>query len=188
MIGPLRVALLLALAAYVLLRRETRNVAGLILIAFTIGSIVALEWTHWEWSNAVEAIVFGLAGGLAYYGLPRFGGPTTFHEQYEAVDRQVAKSLWHAEQAWQRQQIGDAEYAKRFMRANTRYEHLRPPSGEWTDLVQERIRIRREWAQIFLEPRSASDERRQQLGAAEAALRARIEAAASRRADQPPAT
>lgn len=179
MIGPLRATLLIGLVAFVLARRETRNIAGLVLVAITIGAIALLESIDWQWSNALEAIVFGLAGGLAYYGLPQLGGSRPFSEEYEAIDRHVSSDLSQAEQMWRTLQITDDEYATRFIRANARYEGLRPPTGEWTDLVKERIDIRREWGRIFLDPTSASDERRRELGSREAALREKVNAAKS---------
>jgi hypothetical protein len=94
--------------------------------------------------------------------------------EYAEVDREVWRELMDAEKDWQAGQIDDAEYSRVFDRSNVRYQALRPPPGEWDEIVQERIRIREGWSKVFRDPSNSSQTERDALGIAEAALGKRI--------------
>jgi hypothetical protein len=169
-------AMLLTLAVYVLARRRTRSMAGAALLVATSGLIAVLELSGWRWQTPAEGAVLGLAGWLAYSGPAWLLANRGFAAQYAAVDQEVRKLLRIAEDEWRSGQIDDAEYSRRFDLSNVSYRALKPPPGEWREIIDERIRIREEWSRVFENPGAspAPDE----LGEAEDALRRRIARAA----------
>jgi hypothetical protein len=172
--GPLRLLLLVALAAYVLGRSRTRGPGGLALVGVTAGFIVLLEASGWEWSLAAEALAYGVAGGIVVWEPSWLRARSEFAQSYEAVDREVSQELARAEQDWRTGQLDDEGYSRAFDMSNARYRALRPPPGEWSEIVGERIRIREAWSRIFADPANSTQSDRDALGVAEASLRKRI--------------
>jgi hypothetical protein len=148
-------------------------------VGVTTGAVFLIELSDWEWENLAEGAVVGLAAMIAFLSPSwlRTGSARTqskFAAEYAEVDREVWRELMDAEKDWQAGQIDDAEYSRVFDRSNVRYQALRPPPGEWDEIVQERIRIREGWSKVFRDPSNSSQTERDALGIAEAALRKRI--------------
>jgi hypothetical protein len=171
---PLQAFFLVGLAAYVLGRRRTRGAAGLALVVATSGLIVALGFSGWKWATWAEAVVYGLAASLVIFEPGWLMAHRGFAAEYDDVDREVWQELLRAEHDWRAGRIDDEDYSRAFDRSNVRYRALHPPPGEWSDIVDERIRIREEWSRIFADPTSSTEAKRDQLGEAEATLKTRI--------------
>jgi hypothetical protein len=174
MIGPLRLALLVALAVYILGRTRTRSPAGLLLVLGTSAAVVATEVSGLAWASLAESLIYGLAGFIVIFEPGWLVAHHGFAQEYQRVDRQVWQESLRVENDWRAGRIDDEEYSAAFDKINVRYRALRPPPGEWGEILDERIRIREGWSRIFADPHASSAAERKALGNAEKQLRKRI--------------
>jgi hypothetical protein len=176
---PLQALMITGLALLVLSRRKTRTWSGVALVMLASLLIVGLQLSTLPFKIWAASIVFAVAGCLALWPPKQFQRYDGFAEQYKVVDKEVWHELMRAEAAWRSGEIDDAEYSRAFDRYNVRYRALRPPPGEWREIVEERIRIREGWSRVFSNPRSSTQSQRDALSEAERRLRTRITRARS---------